>query len=358
MPRKNTGPAVKWRADRGCFEIIEYVAGKRKRRATNLRSLQEAEEKRAELIASRAPSGPVQTVGRAMAFYVERHAPTVARPDNIYWLAEKLAPFWGSIRIDQINRALCQQYAAQRNAVKKLSNETIRKEIEQIQAAVNFARENGLTTFSPVFWKPDKAPSKTRWLTGREAARLIRAAESMRDAREYLPLFIIMGLYTAQRSEAILSLRWPQVDFKRMQIDFRPGQVSDNKGRGVVPIPQRLYRELVAARQYGTDIGYVIHRGGKRILRVKKGFAEACRLAGLEGVSPHTLRHTAISWQVQRGSSIHKVAKWAGHSTSAMIERVYGHLQPEHLDEIAAAYGGKRTITAPDTAPKGKARRR
>ncbi|WP_348522502.1 tyrosine-type recombinase/integrase [Bradyrhizobium iriomotense] len=35
---------------------------------------------------------------------------------------------------------------------------------------------------------------------------------------------------------------------------------------------------------------------------VKKGFGSAVRLAGLSGkVSPHTLRHTAATWLIQRG---------------------------------------------------------
>jgi len=55
-------------------------------------------------------------------------------------------------------------------------------------------------------------------------------------------------------------------------------------------------------------LGYVLHRNGKRILDIKKGFAAACGRAGLEGVTPHTLRHTAATWLMQRGTPIWEAA--------------------------------------------------
>lgn len=364
MSRRNKGLQVAYRKDRDCWEVIEYVAGNRRRRATNLRSIAEAQERLVEFLAARPPEG-VETVGALMAYYLTHHAPTVARPDNLEWIAEKIAPFWGNVKIHEINKAMCQSYAAWRRKPfdaeqkkkgkeRKMSNGTIRKEIEQVQAAVNFARENGIISMMPVFWKPDPPPSKSRWLTGKESAKLLRAARSMTEASDYLPLFILLGLYTAARKEAILSLRWPQVDLVNGQIDYRPGQKSSIKARSVVPIPPRLLRELKKARKKGTDIGFVLTRNGKPLRDVKKGFAVAVKRAGLSGVTPHTLRHTAISWQVQKGVPLALVAKWAGHSTSLMIERVYGHLSPEHLDEIALTYGGKQALTAPDTAPKRK----
>jgi integrase len=364
MARRNKGLQISYRKDRECWEVIEYERGRRRRRATDLRSREEAQERLVELLSVRPPKeADGQTVGAAMAYYLTHHAPTVARPDNLEWVAEKIAPFWGNVKISEINKALCQSYAAWRRKPfdekhkktgRKMSTGTIRKELEQVQAAVNFARENGLITLAPVFWKPDPPPSKSRWLTGREAARLLRAARGMKQACDYLPLFILLGLYTAARKEAILQLRWHQVDFKRGLIDYRPGQKSAIKGRAVVPIPPRLMRELIRAKQRGSDIGHVIEHNGKPLKNIKMGFAVAIERAGLPGVTPHTLRHTAISWQVQKGTPLAKVAKWAGHSTSVMIERVYGHLQPEHLDEIAASYGGKTILTAQDTAPKRK----
>ena len=72
-----------------------------------------------------------------------------------------------------------------------------------------------------------------------------------------MPLFILLGLYTGRRKEAILSLRWPQVDLEAALIDFEiAGRKRTNKKRGKVPIPARLLPHLIRARRRGTDLGY------------------------------------------------------------------------------------------------------
>ena len=64
--------------------------------------------------------------------------------------------------------------------------------------------------------------------------------------RLYLPLFILIGLYTGRRKEAILSLRWPQVDLGAGRIDFEiPGRKRNNKRRGEIGDP----RKALAASQ-------------------------------------------------------------------------------------------------------------
>src|SRR5215211_4895311 len=54
--------------------------------------------------------------------------------------------------------------------------------------------------------------ARDRWLTRKEAAALLRAARQEPKVRLHLPLFILMALYTGQRKDALLSLRWVQVD--------------------------------------------------------------------------------------------------------------------------------------------------
>jgi integrase len=86
-----------------------------------------------------------------------------------------------------------------------------------------------------------------------------------------LPLFILIGLYTGRCKEAILSLRWPQVDLEVRTINFElPGRTRTNKRRGVVPIPWRLLPHLRRVRRRGSELGYVLHIDGNRIGDVKK----------------------------------------------------------------------------------------
>jgi integrase len=150
---------------------------------------------------------------------------------------------------------------------------------------------------------------------------------------------MLIGLYTGRRSEAILSLRWPQVDLEREIINFdqRDREQTDKK-RGMVRISPKLLPHLKRARQRGTDMGYVIHDGGKRIKNIKKGFEAACRRAELDGVTPHTLRHTAATWLVQRGVSVWDASQFLSMSTKT-LERVYAHHDPEFMRKAAEAIG-------------------
>ena len=210
-----------------------------------------------------------------------------------------------------------------------------------LQAAINWGFKNGRLTRTVAVELPSAPPSKERWLTRQEAARLIRAARFDRKARLYLPLFILIGLYTGRRKEAILSLRWSQVDLKANLIDFEiEGRERTKKQRGKVPIPPQLIPHLRRAHRRGSDLGPVLHISGRPILNIKKGFAAACRRAGIEGVTPHTMRHTAATWLMQNRTDIEDAAEYLAMS-AATLRRVYWHHHPDYMREAAENIGRK-----------------
>ncbi|MEZ0220527.1 MAG: site-specific integrase, partial [Tardiphaga sp.] len=156
--------------------------------------------------------------------------------------------------------------------------------------------------------------------------------------RLHLPLFILLGLYTGQRKEAILSLRWPQVDLIAGRVDFNsPDSRRSNKRRAHQPIPRRLLAHLRRARLRGTDLGFVVHENGKRLGDIKRGFASACNRAKLGEVTPHVLRHTCATWLMQRGVPLWETAGYL-KMTQETLQRVYGHHHPDFLKGAAEAF--------------------
>jgi integrase len=217
------------------------------------------------------------------------------------------------------------------------SDGTSRRELGVLRAAINYTYREGRLTRTVAVHLPERAESRDRWLTRDEAAALLRAALREPRVRLYLPLFVLIGLYTGARKEAILSLRWSQVDLVAGRINFNPaGGRRTNKRRPRIPIPPKLLPHLRRARQRGTDIGFVIHENGVRLKDVKKGFASACRRAKLEGVSPHTLRHTCATWLMQAGVDTWNAAGFLG-MTVETLQRVYAHHHPDHLRDPAEA---------------------
>ena len=77
--------------------------------------------------------------------------------------------------------------------------------------------------------------------------------------------------------------------------------------------------------------------------RIWRPAVERARIADPQA-TPHSLRHTAVALWIAAGVDRLTVARWAGHTDAAFMERVYGHLwRDDHTDTqnaIAALLGG------------------
>lgn len=351
MPRTNRGAYLVFVRKRNAFYIQWYEHGEKRQRSTGTGEREAAEAKLASFLVERAkrerPAGPRDPsdfpIADALALYGTEHAPDTAAPARIGYAIDALLPFWGDSMAGAITQETCRAYVRQRAR----SDATVRRELGVLRAALNMAHRYGRVTSVPHVFLPAKPEGKDRWLNKSEAAALLHAAvRSRADTRLYLPLFIVLALYTGARKEALLSLRWPQVDLERRVIHFsRNGRRQTNKRQRPVPIGDRLFTFLTAARRRGSDLGYVIHRDGKRIRDIGDArggsFGRACERAGLRDVTPHTLRHTCGTWLAQAGVDLFLVAGWLGHSAAKTTE-LYAHHSPEYLASARRAVDRRR----------------
>ena len=58
--------------------------------------------------------------------------------------------------------------------------------------------------------------------------------------------------------------------------------------------------------------------------------------AGLSGLTPHELRHTAASLAVSAGANVKAVQRMLGHKSATMTLDVYAGLFDDDLDAVAA----------------------
>jgi len=65
-------------------------------------------------------------------------------------------------------------------------------------------------------------------------------------------------------------------------------------------------------------------------------FNVAAEKAGLKGLRPHALRHTAASLAISAGAHVVAVARQLGHASPNVTLAVYGHLFENDLDDVAA----------------------
>ena len=280
------------------------------------------------------------TVATALDVYGEHHAPKVADPARIAYAIDALLPFWGDTRLSHITPSACDRYVRER----KVSPGTARRELGTLAAAQAFMVRDGRLTHAVPVTLPPKPESKDRWLTVNEAARLLGAARNADGrARLHLPLFILIALYTGARKEAILSLRWPQVDMERGRINFAlPGVRQTKKRRAHIPLPDKLRPFLrYAWERRSSDTGTVLHIGGKPIQRIDKGFRATVERAGLEGVTPHTLRHTRGTWLAQEGLPMWEIAGWLAQDPNTTA-RIYAHHSPDYMEAAKRAADRRR----------------
>lgn len=339
MSRRNQGPRLRWLGKRKCYYITWTERGRSRERSTGTADREQAQIKLAEFLRQRdkrsGPRDPASIlITDILTDYQTERAPKVTAPERIAYAVIPLIDFFQGNTAADISPQTCGRYVDKRGC----SAGTARRELGVLRAAVNHAHRNGRITRPIAVDLPDRPEPRDRWLNRDEAARLIRATRTP-QARLYLPLFVLMGIYTGRRKGAILSLRWPQVNLDARTINFEvAGRRRTNKKRGVIKIPPRLLPHLRRARRRGTDLGYVLHVNGECIGDIKKGFAAACERAGIVGVTPHTLKHTAATWLMQAGTDPWQAAGFLSTSIETLL-RVYGHHHPDYQQDAAENIG-------------------
>lgn len=69
----------------------------------------------------------------------------------------------------------------------------------------------------------------------------------------------------------------------------------------------------------------------KRWLNARRDLAIACEAAGIGRVTPNDLRRTFASWLKHRNVNSKTVADLLGHTSTGMVDHVYGHLDDPSL---------------------------
>lgn len=285
-----------------------------------------------------------------LTLYAEEHAAHVDAPERIGYAIDALDRFWAESPVSAVKGETCRRYAKSRQR----ADGTIRRELNVLQAAMNYCHKEGYLTTAPKVTLPPKPDPRERWLTRQEAGWLLRGARALNVDGRHLQDFIHHGLYTGSRKATILamhidtpSVTGGHVDTKTGVLYRKPqGKVATKKRQTPARLPARYLAHL--RRQAANGRKYVVedYRGG-RVGDIRKGWHRAVILAEklaaehgimleLQGITPHVLKHTAITWALQRGANKWDAAGYFGTSIET-IERTYGHHSPEHMQSAVDA---------------------
>ena len=214
---------------------------------------------------------------------------------------------------------------------------TINRELGVLRAGLHQALKQGqIRTAIAVDKRPGEAKRVT-WLSATQIRTLIAGAET---ASESIARFIRLSLGTAQRLEAVLSLRWAQVDREQGVIWFADCDLPHadrRKGRGAVHISPGM-SALLDELRVGNDSPWVlINRNGSRYQDIDRPKWKAiCEAAGLPGLRPHDLRHTVATNLIRMKTPLIDVSRLLGHANTSITEKIYVNYRPEFLAEAVS----------------------
>lgn len=257
---------------------------------------------------------------------------------------ENLIDVLGDVDCSEMTRDMTLSYVRHRKSG-GTSDSTIHKELVVLRRSLAEAKERDLWRGDPRSIVPSirvRYEPRKRWLEPKQADALL--AELAADRRLWASLACWAGLCLGE----IERLRWPHVDLRALRIHV-PGTKRASRQR-VVPIAGPLVLMLRGAakkrrpddRVVATwpnvrrDLASAVVRANQRAAD-KAAKRKRKPPAPMPTVSPNDLRRTFASWLKQRGVDSYTVGKLLGHSSSKMVELVYGQLDDAAFARAVAA---------------------
>jgi integrase len=264
------------------------------------------------------------------------------RARNEASLRNHALPRFGELPLAAITQLEVRGWVADLTA-KSLAPATVVKAYQVFSKVMGAAVDAGLIAQSPCrrVPLPRSEHEEMRFLTPTEVARLADAIAPRFRA------FVLLGAYGGLRIGELGGLRRARLDLTRGTVTVAEiateingylvtGPPKTRAGRRTVGLPDVVIAELAAhvAKYVGPESDALVfpgERGGqlRPVTFRPRIWRPATRAAGLDGLRPHDLRHTAVALWIAAGASPKEVAVRAGHTSVKTVLDVYGHLYDE-----------------------------
>ena len=278
-------------------------------------------------------------------------ATTRARYEGV--LAKHVLPRWGGYPLARIRHADVAAWVT-RMSVDGHGPATIVYAYRVLSLMLDLAQRDGRIARNPAVGikLPRKGHAERRFLTHRQVSDLADAAGRYGD-------LVLVLAYCGLRWGELAALRVGRVDLERRRLEVVES-VTDVRGTPRLGRPEVPSTPLGAlSRVPGSDA----RRAHERTAACRPRIHVASRCgaaqpelppqcvrrrrtsAGLEGLTPHELRHTAASLAVGAGANVKAVQRMLGHASAAMTLDVYSGLFDDDLDEVARRLGREAHVS-------------
>jgi integrase len=257
-----------------------------------------------------------------------------------------LVPYLGSMRLDRISEFTLQKF---QNGcrTKGLSNAAINRVLATYRRmGRRLLRWKVISAPLPMIKLEAERNRRTYVVSDEEEERLLKAA--LEDSNTYVWLFIKLGLATGLRHAEILSARFENLDpdRRRLRVMIKGGQWRQQ------PLTRGITEILMKEQEMSDDpTGWIFPSKSSacgHAVSMGDSFARCVERAGMDPsvVSPHTMRHTAITRFAETGADIKTIQEFSGHESLAMVLR-YAHAQDRAIDSALDRLEGRTVVEHP-----------
>ena len=330
-------------------ERIHRVIGRESEGTTRTQAEEFIEAKRTEAREGRLqlPKGRKThlTFAKAAKLYLESEKEIGAKDlvSKEAHLRLHLVPYFGSMRMDRISKftvekfrkhMLAKEYKPGKcSTAKRYTPGNVNRVLSTYRHMGNRLAERGQITFPlPMVKLGVLENRRERILEYEEETALLEAA--LNDSNAYSWLFVKLGLSTGLRHSEILSARFDGFDAKRRRLRVK---VKGDRWRDQ-PLSSELVQILEREREMADEReGWLFSNrrsASGHIEDMKTAFRRCVTNAGMDAyeVTPHTMRHTAITNLAATGADVRTIQEFSGHRSLSMVMR-YTHARDRLVDK-------------------------
>ena len=279
-------------------------------------------------------------------------------------LRNHVVPLLGHKRVTEINPGDVERFARDVAAGKTTRDEKVGprkriivrggegmavKVVADLSAVFSFAMRREIVSRNPCQTAAVRKTggARERFLTLDEVSRLGAALDEVEQEGANPKALNIARLWalTGCRRNEIAALKWSEVNLADGLLIL-----DDTKtGKSIRPLGAAAIAILESVdKQDGTDFVFPGERGSGHFQGMKRVWSKAIEKSRLEGVTPHTLRHTMGSTAISNGEALAMTGAILGHANPRSTA-IYAHVQTDPsrraanrvTKKIAAALAGK-----------------
>jgi integrase len=240
-----------------------------------------------------------------------QHADSLRSPETAKHHANRVGPWAEKYRASEARQCAAAMVRDMREAY---ATATINRSLGALKRALTLAWERGLTLDNYGLHVKRLPEHNLRDMT----LTLDQVEYLAGHASESVAAAIWIAIYTGCRRGEILAMR--QEDIDADTITIRAGNTKTLKTR-TIPIVPPLRRHL-------KSIPLGINFEG-----LKTGFRRAREAAEMPWVTYHDLRRSCATLMIQAGVDLFVVSKLLGHSSVAVTQARYAHLQVDQISK-------------------------